>query len=139
MDPFEATAESEFLSRFRMTKEVAHDHMQKILAHLPQTLNNRYFCTHYLQVRITLRYMAIGNHHLTVPDCYNVLQCYVSRCSSRVTRITARMSHNIIKMPRTNETLRVMGDFMAIAGIPAVVGCIDCIHITIKKPPGDRS
>ncbi|XP_047487087.1 uncharacterized protein LOC125037892 [Penaeus chinensis] len=83
--------------------------------------------------------MAIGNHQLTVSDCHNVSQCYVSRCSSRVTRVISRMSHNIIKMPGTNETLRVMGDFIAIAGMPAGVGCIDCTHITIQKPPGDRS
>ncbi|XP_047471440.1 putative nuclease HARBI1 [Penaeus chinensis] len=93
----------------------------------------------HLQVLSTLRYMATSNHQLTISDCYNVSQCYASRCSSRVTRVISRMSHNIVKMPGANETLRVMGDFMAIAGMPAVVGCIDCTHTTIKKPPGDRS
>lgn len=48
------------------------------------------------------------------------------------------MSHGIIDMPGANETLRVKDYFLAIAGIP-VVGCIDCIHIAIKKPPNDRS
>lgn len=41
-------------------------------------------------------------------------------------------------MPGANETLRVMGDFMAIAEMPAVVSCTDCTHIAIQKPSGDR-
>ncbi|XP_063615886.1 uncharacterized protein LOC134789087 [Penaeus indicus] len=80
--------------------------MQKTLPHLPQALNDRCSCAPYLQVPITLRYMATGIHQLTVPDCHSVPQSHISRCSSRVTRVVARMSRDTIKMPGANETLR---------------------------------
>ena len=93
----------------------------------------------HLQVLITRRYLATGNHQLTVSDCYDVSQPSVSRFCSRVTRAIARMSHDVIRIPTPNDTVKVMEDFMLIAGMPGVCGCIDCTHIIIKRPSGDRT
>ncbi|XP_045124755.1 putative nuclease HARBI1 [Portunus trituberculatus] len=49
------------------------------------------------------------------------------------------LGHQIIKMPAPNETLQVMEHFENIADMPGIIGCIDCTHIQITKPPGDRS
>lgn len=93
----------------------------------------------HLQVLITLRYLATGNHQLTISDCYEISQSLVCRCIHRVSRAIARMSHSVIKMPNNDEAPRVIEDFKAIAGMPGVIGCIDCTHIAIKRPSGDQS
>lgn len=87
---------------------------------------------------VILRYLATGNHQLTIADCYDVSQPLVCHCIHHVSQAIARMSHSIIKMPNNDETPRVVENFMAIAGMPGVIGCIGCTHIPIKRPSVDQ-
>lgn len=92
----------------------------------------------YLQVLIALRFFATGGQQLTISDCYDVSQPYVSLCVKRVAAVIGGMCRQIVKMPSGNDVTRVMGQFQAIAGMPAIIGAIDCTHIKICRPPGDR-
>lgn len=83
--------------------------------------------------------MATGSFQLVISDCLDVSQAAVSRCISRVSKAIAMQGRQFIKMPAYNESLQVMEDFRNIGGMPGIVGCIDCTHVVISKPPGDRS
>ena len=76
---------------------------------------------------------------MTISDCYDVSQPTVSRCISRVSRAVASMSHDIIRMPAEHESMQVMEDFSGIGNMPGIIGCIDCTHVVISKPPGEDS
>lgn len=76
---------------------------------------------------------------MTISDCYDVSQPTVSRCISRVSRAVASMSHDFIRMPAEHESLQVMEDFARIGNMLGIIGCIDCTHIVIVKPPGEDS
>lgn len=89
----------------------------------------------HLQVLLALAAMASGSHQVVIADCFDVSQTLVSECLARVARAIASLSHQYIAFP-TGDTLdKVIEDFHAIAGMPTIVGCIDCTHIKIIKPP----
>lgn len=91
----------------------------------------------HLQLLVALRYLATGNHQLTIADCADVSQTFVSTCVARVVRAIAGLWVEWIKKPSVNEVNGVMQAFLAIAGMPAAIGCIGCTHIAISRPPGD--
>lgn len=93
---------------------------------------------HYLQVLITLKYIATGSFQLTVSDCHEVSQSSVSRCITHVCRAVTMLLPHLIKMPAPNDSLKVMEDFKNRGNLPGVIGCINysCDHIS--KPPGNR-
>lgn len=93
----------------------------------------------HLQVLITLACMASGSHQAVIGDCYDVSQARVSQCLARVARAIAFLSNRYIKYPAGNMLRGVMNGFHAIAGMPGVVGCIDCTHIKIQRPPREDS
>lgn len=91
-----------------------------------------------MQVLISLRYIATGNDQIGISDCCEVSQSYVSRCVSKVAFAIGNLSPDVIKFPENNDINRVKQDFMAIAGMPGVIGCIDCTHIAVQMPTHPR-
>lgn len=71
-----------------------------------------------------------GNHKLTLSDCANVSQLYVSACSARIASIIAGLCRKWVKTPSGNDSVHAIG------GMPAVVGCTDCTHVVISKLNG---
>ncbi|MPC63536.1 putative nuclease HARBI1 [Portunus trituberculatus] len=140
MDPFHFHTQEEFVSRYRLTKQATRTVIEQMSPQLPEVQGNRGLpIPHHLQVLIALRYMATGSFQLTISDCLEVSQAAVSRCISRVSKAIAMHGRQFIKMPAHNESLQVMEEFKDIDGMPGIVGCIDCTHVVISKPPGDRS
>lgn len=92
----------------------------------------------HLMVLIRLRCMATGGHHLTISDCYEVSQTSVSRCLRTVTPAIGEMARDSVKMPSGMDVVRVMEEFRDIAGMPGIVGAIDCTHSysapNLRKP-----
>ncbi|XP_037784295.1 putative nuclease HARBI1 [Penaeus monodon] len=140
MNPFHAMTEDEFVARFRLSKESTNVLIQKILHMLPVSLDGR-GCSvpPHLQVLITLSYVATGSHQLSIADCCEVSQAFVSICVSRVARVIAHLSSEYIHFPPYMRRIYVMQEFMHIAGIPGVLGCIDCTHIAIQRPSSPRA
>lgn len=140
MNPFVAMSDDEFVNRFRLKKESVNSIIQEIQHGLPVANDRRGNpVPPHLQVLITLACMASGSHQAVIGDCYDVSQARVSQCLSRVARAIAFLSNRYIQYPARNMLFKVMNDFQAIAGMPDVVGCIDCTHIKILRPSRDDS
>ncbi|XP_069984663.1 putative nuclease HARBI1 [Penaeus vannamei] len=135
-NPFEAMTDREFLERFRLNKESTRHIIQQIHQNLPRTRNSRgsifidakspHACNSLSKIRsFTFLYPPQGIlSHFTC-----------STCVARVVRAIAGLWVEWIKMPFVNDVNGVMQTFHARAGMPAVIGCIDCTHIAISRPP----
>lgn len=93
----------------------------------------------HLQVLLALAAMASGSHQVVVADCFDVSQTLVGQCLARVAQAIAGLVHQYIRFPTGDDLQKVREDFYAIAGMPGVIGCIDCTHIAIRRPTCDDS
>ena len=93
----------------------------------------------HLQVLLALAAMASGSHQVVIGDCFDVSQKVVSQCLARVSVAIAGLSRQYIMFPTGNMLHKIIEDFHTIAGMPGVIGCIDCTHIQIVKPPRNDS
>lgn len=93
----------------------------------------------YLQVLLALAAMATGSHQVVVADCFDVSQKLVSQCLARVARAIAGLVHQSIKFPNGGDLQKVTQDFYTIAGMPGVIGCVDCTHVPIVRPTREDS
>ncbi|XP_050726615.1 putative nuclease HARBI1 isoform X1 [Eriocheir sinensis] len=140
MNPFTAMSDREFTEQFRLKKESVNDIILKIGDCLPQSTDRR-GCRvpPHLQVLLALAAMASGSHQEVIGDYFDVSQTTVSQCLARVASAIAGLIHQYITFPTGNMLHKVIEDFRAIAGMPGVVGCIDCTHFQIIKPPRNDS
>lgn len=79
--------------------------------------------------------MATGSHQVTIGDCHDVSQTTVSQCLKTVARAIASRSEHHIFPPAGNALRNTIQKFYNIAGMPGVIGAIDCTHIAILRPP----
>lgn len=80
----------------------------------------------YLQLLIVLRCIATGSHQVTIGDCHDVSQATISHCLKTVSRAIGSRSQHYIVSPADNDLRRMVQQFREIAGMPGVVGSIDC-------------
>ncbi|XP_045118142.1 LOW QUALITY PROTEIN: putative nuclease HARBI1 [Portunus trituberculatus] len=105
--------------------------------HLPEANDSR-GCPvpPYLQLLITLRWMATGDLQLTIGDAFEVSEQFVSACSSRTVHAIATLCEQYVQFPDWHHLRFVKENFNAIAGFPSVIGAIDCTQIPIMSPGG---
>lgn len=75
-----------------------------------------------------------------VGDTVDMSKSTVCRIIKRVSHAIAARSQFHIKFPTTQEEKqRTKLQFYKIAGFPGVIGAIDCTHIAIQSPGGDKA
>ncbi|XP_064109980.1 putative nuclease HARBI1 [Macrobrachium nipponense] len=140
IDPLLYYSEKEFQQRYRLSKELFTELLERIEPQLPNSLDQRGQrispCNQFL---VTLRYMATGNFQLTLGDCSDMAQSSVSRCLKDVCAAVATLAQEFIKFPTPQDENKMMMEFSQIAGMPGVIGCVDGTHIPIKSPGGPNA
>lgn len=64
----------------------------------------------------------------------------VGNCVDRVAAaLIAHMDEFIYWPTDEDERARIQQQFLDVCGMPSIIGSIDCTHLTIKKPTGDRA
>lgn len=93
-----------------------------------------------LQLLIAIRYYATGAFHSAVADMSSVSRASANRIIRRVSEALTSLRPDVIKMPTTDDELAAAasGMFM-LARFPRCTGSIDCTHIRIQSPGGDRA
>lgn len=92
-----------------------------------------------LQVLATMRYLAKGAYQQDVADLHGISQSRLSVIIARIVRVISTYLPEYIKFPTEGNKIRdLKAGFFEIAGMPGIVGAIDCTHIRIKNPGGEH-
>ncbi|ROT82609.1 putative nuclease HARBI1 [Penaeus vannamei] len=112
--------DEEFLARFRLSKDSAA---------VPS----------HIRLLITLRWMTTGGLQLAIADDFEVSQQFLSTCVKETLQSIASNFHRYVQFPDSQAIQAVSQQFQDIAGFPGVLGAIDCTHIPIESPGGERA
>ena len=138
LNPFEEYSERTFINRFRLSKEAVLILLNEI------NIVDNYKETFYtvpamLQLLITLHFFSSSCYQRTDGDIFGIHRTTVCRIVKKISWAIASLSNRYIKFPDNRELLNVKSKFKDIAGIPGIVGAIDCTHIPIVSPGGDNA
>lgn len=89
------------------------------------------------EIYMFLWYMANTEPYRTLANTFGVSKYGAWKAVDRVVTFIISIGHNYIKWPTNLESTRQ--SFQRIAGIPGVVGAIDCSDIRIKAPLANKA
>ena len=136
-NPFTKYNDSEFLEKFRFTKNavgelyqiIKYDHLLDVRTHALHPL---------LQLTVALRLFATGNFQVTDGDLFGVSRHTARGTIHRIAESIARNRTLFIAFPY-NDLTKVKSKFYVIANFPGVIGAMDCTHIPVISPGGDNA
>ncbi|XP_045449442.1 uncharacterized protein LOC123658007 [Melitaea cinxia] len=135
-DPFQNIPEDEFLARFRLGKETIRGLIAELSPFIPSP-QRKDGVSVATKVIIALSFYASGSYQtwIGLGSLLNVSQVTVSRAIKQVTDALNSIFPKYVKMPdKKRERNEVKSKFYKKFHIPGILGCIDGIHIPIKKP-----
>lgn len=134
LDAFAKYDDVQFKIRFRLDKQTVL-HLCSLFGENIQPLTRRNRAIQAVdQLLIALRFFATGSYQRVIGDIFHVEQSTVHRIVHRVATEIAKLKGTYIKMPTTSEQLSIAHEFYGIAGMPRIIGAVDCTHIKIKSP-----
>ncbi|XP_053383749.1 putative nuclease HARBI1 [Mercenaria mercenaria] len=130
--------DDEFLQRYHLSKETVLELTNMIGGDI-HGWNGQYYIPPLLQILITLRFFGTGSFLNVIGDLVGVHKSSVSRIVKSVSGAIAALRRRFIVFPTDNAATRIQRDFMNVGRIPGVIGAIDCTHIPILCPGGDKA
>uniref|UniRef100_A0A3B3SHL6 Putative nuclease HARBI1 n=1 Tax=Paramormyrops kingsleyae TaxID=1676925 RepID=A0A3B3SHL6_9TELE len=92
----------------------------------------------HVQVLCSLGYLGTGTFQRELADRVGISQPSISRALPQVVDGINQVATKYIAFPyRPQQQLPVKKGFYAIAGLPNIIGAIDCTHVCIKAPSPD--
>ncbi|XP_062845912.1 putative nuclease HARBI1 [Trichomycterus rosablanca] len=89
----------------------------------------------YVQILAALGFYTSGSFQSKMGDAIGISQASMSRCVSNVTKALIEKATEFIGFNRDEATTQQSKEeFYRVAGIPNVIGVVDCAHIAIKAP-----
>lgn len=93
-----------------------------------------------VQILAALGFYTSGSFQSKMGDAIGISQASMSRCVTNVTKALIEHSTKIIAFTRDDSTKQLSKEeFLRVAGMPNVLGVIDCAHIAIKAPNAEDS
>uniref|UniRef100_A0A8C5QMX2 Putative nuclease HARBI1 n=1 Tax=Leptobrachium leishanense TaxID=445787 RepID=A0A8C5QMX2_9ANUR len=87
------------------------------------------------QIMAALGFYTSGSFQTRMGDTIGISQASMSRCVTNVTEALVERVSQFIHFPREDGAIqRLKDEFYNVAGVPGVLGVVDCIHVTIKAP-----
>lgn len=136
---FQNLSEEKFLERYRLSKAVVSKVVEEIEVRLRYATDRNMPLSPLLQVLITLRFYATGSFQLMVGDNAGISKATVSRIVRKVSAVIASLRPRYVTFPSVEERPRIIQDFYQISHFPGILGAIDCTHIKIQSPGGNRA
>lgn len=87
-----------------------------------------------LQVQTGLRFLATNSFHLVIGDVVGIHKSTSCKVVQDFCNAINRHKNEFIRIPNENDTEDIKKGFFEVAGMPGVVGCIDCTHFKIVRP-----
>lgn len=93
-----------------------------------------------VQILAALGFYTSGSFQSKMGDAIGISQASMSRCVSNVTKALIEKAPEFIGFNRDEATKQqTKEEFYRVAGIPNVIGVVDCAHIAIKAPNAEDS
>nr|CAH7715985.1 unnamed protein product [Callosobruchus chinensis] len=123
--------------RFRLKKTTVL-HVLSLIDDDIETVSDRNHSISLItQLLFTLRYYATGAFLMAIGDTFVASKGSGSKIVKKVSLAIARLSPRFIKMPQNEEEiLEEKHAFYERAGLPKIIGSIDCTHVKIQSPGG---
>ncbi|XP_005986992.1 putative nuclease HARBI1 [Latimeria chalumnae] len=87
------------------------------------------------QILAALGFYTSGSFQTRMGDAIGISQASMSRCVSNVTEALVERAPDFISFPADEASQQRIKDvFYRLAGMPNVLGAIDCTHVAIKAP-----
>ncbi|XP_075423616.1 putative nuclease HARBI1 [Ascaphus truei] len=87
------------------------------------------------QIMAALGFYTSGSFQTRMGDAIGISQASMSRCVTNVTEALVERASQFIRFPREEGSVqRLKDEFYGLAGVPGVLGVVDCTHVTIKAP-----
>ncbi|XP_015142731.1 putative nuclease HARBI1 [Gallus gallus] len=87
------------------------------------------------QVLAALGFYTSGSFQTRMGDAIGISQASMSRCVANVTEALVERAPQFIHFPEDEAAVQSLkDDFYALAGMPGVLGVVDCTHVAIKAP-----
>ncbi|XP_041075446.1 putative nuclease HARBI1 [Polyodon spathula] len=88
-----------------------------------------------VQILAALGFYTSGSFQTRMGDAIGISQASMSRCVTNVTKALTEKAAEFIGFSRDEATQQqTREEFYRVAGIPSVLGVVDCVHIAIKAP-----
>ena len=92
-----------------------------------------------IQLLLSLQFYGSGTLLRNDADLFGIHTSTVSRILPKCSRALASLHNQFIYFPDNQEYRKIQEDFHDIAGLPGVVGVIDCTHVPIRSPGGEQA
>ena len=135
LNPMQFYSNSEFLQRYRFTKESVIYLSGRIGPAIKHRSERNAAVPPLLQLLVALRFYATGCFQMVDGDLFGVHKSTVCRIVKRVTKAIASLRDQFIHFEQRRE---ITAGFYRRAGFPGVIGAIDCTHILISNPGGEN-
>ncbi|XP_040184134.1 putative nuclease HARBI1 [Rana temporaria] len=87
------------------------------------------------QIMAALGFYTSGSFQTRIGDTIGISQASMSRCVTNVTEALVERASQFIRFPHEEASVqKLKDDFYNLAGVPGVLGVVDCTHVTIKAP-----
>ena len=140
LNPIEYFNENNFIQRYRLSKEVVIDLLQRLDGDLISPSNKGLPIPPILQLTSVLRFYATGCFQIVAGDLEGVSQPMISRLVLKVSEAIAKHLNEFIRFPTDEQhKSEIAHSFYSIGQFPGVIGAIDCTHIRIQAPGGEDS
>eukprot|EP00079_Xenopus_tropicalis_P009799 XP_002934124.1 PREDICTED: putative nuclease HARBI1 [Xenopus tropicalis] len=87
------------------------------------------------QIMAALGFYTSGSFQTRMGDTIGISQASMSRCVTNVTEALVERASQFISFPRDERSVqRLKDEFYNLAGVPGVLGVVDCTQVNIKAP-----
>ncbi|MBN3292022.1 HARB1 nuclease, partial [Polypterus senegalus] len=88
-----------------------------------------------VQILAALGFYTSGSFQTRMGDAIGISQASMSRCVTSVTKALVEKASEFIVMSRDEATIQqIKEEFYRVAGMPNVLGVVDCVQVAIKAP-----
>lgn len=135
LNPLEEYSDDEIFDRYRFRPATIQYILDSIAPSIVHNTAKNCALPPTLQLLTCLRFLATGAYHRLVGDSIGVSETTTGRCCRSVTdSIITNLLKNSITFPTGNCAREIKQQFLAVAGFPNVLGCVDGTFIRIIAP-----
>ena len=103
LNPMEAYSDFDFIARYKITKYMFVDLLNKISMKLHRSTARSHSIAPTTQLAVALQFLATGTFQTVVDSAHGISQTSVSRCVTAVTKALTSIAPAYIKFPNTTR------------------------------------